>query len=60
MAKGCKKHKGGIPKLNKVMSNLPENQGSSGRHKCPYCAYLEGVVAGKAAEKRRVAKLLGL
>lgn len=37
----------------KILAELPDSQGGSGRHKCPVCAYHHGFQAGVAAGARR-------
>ena len=36
-----------------IMKSLPDNQGSKGRHKCPYYAYNEGCKAGLKKDQKR-------
>ncbi len=47
----CEQHNGGDPVLEQVVGELPENQGGTGRHRCPYCAYERGHRAGYEQEK---------
>ena len=49
MIQSCKRHDAKSPgglaaqrPLDHIMTNLHENQGGEGRHKCPYCAYERG------------------
>ena len=44
----------GRENLDTFMKGLDNNQGGSGRHKCPYCAYEEGFKEGyEQAKKNR-------
>ena len=56
----CEKHRGGVNHLEKLMRELPENQGGDGRHRCPYCAYERGVIRGRELERRQIADALGV
>ena len=64
MAKDCEKHRGktgSVPtELEDLMEELPENQSSAGRHKCPYCAYERGLAKGRERERERCAKWFGV
>ena len=60
MADDCANHAGSHNafrrrNLDSIMTNLPANQSGAGRHKCPYCAYEQGVTAGlrQAADSLR-------
>ena len=33
--------------IQKIMADLPEDQGGKGRHKCAACAYQKGLEAGR-------------
>ncbi len=52
LAPSCDEHKRGrrLPKdvgeMERLMKDLPDYQGGEGRHKCPYCAYVEGFNEG--------------
>ena len=60
MDTNCEKHDGGDPGLDQLMDNLPSNQGGAGRHKCPYCAYFEGLNKGIEDERIRIAAFLNV
>ena len=53
MEEYCKTHKHGFAGLDEKMKTLPRNQGGEGRHKCPYCAYVEGFEDGAEYERNR-------
>lgn len=42
-----------------VMRGLPENQSGAGRHKCPYCAYEQGIKHGIKQGLRRACEAIG-
>lgn len=60
----CSKHAGQyndrrrIPHDN-VMRGLPENQSGEGRHKCPYCAYEQGIEQGVTQGLRLAREAIG-
>ena len=62
MPNTCPTHGGGDvksnPELEELMESLPENQGRSGRHKCPYCAYNAGFRKGVEELSRKINEAL--
>ena len=59
MANDCPIHSGQMNEHNRhnldsIIRELPENQAGDGRHRCAYCAYLDGLIAGY--EKARAEK----
>ena len=64
MANDCRRHRRSNaitdPEVSRLLEMLPENQSGAGRHRCAYCAYEQGVEHGRARERHRIAKFLGL
>ena len=64
MADDCEQHRGTeaetSPHLDQILEELPENQSGAGRHKCAYCAYEAGILAGLEQERRRIARWFGV